>query len=94
MITHQLLRFHESFAALVTTLADALPSDQRSFDQQQLLEVAQKQLAMLEQAKCTLMAEPIAARERRLARHEQVLTELVQQIRFAPLNDHVDVERC
>lgn len=50
MITHRLLRFHESFAALVTTLADALPSDQRSFDQQQLLEVAQKQLAMLEQA--------------------------------------------
>lgn len=94
MITHQLLRFHESFAALVTTLADALPPDQRSFDQQQLLEVAQKQLAMLEQAKCTLMPEPIAARERRHARHGRMLTELMRQIRFAPRNAHADAERC
>lgn len=93
MITHRLLRFHENFAALVTTLGDALPVDQRSFAQQQLLEVAQKQLAMLEQAQCTLVAEPVAVR----ARHEQMLATLVQHIRFKPSKAHTDqtdAERC
>lgn len=85
MATHRLLRFQENFEALVTALADAVPADQRSDAQQQLLSEAQRQVAMLHQAGCVLTAEPIAARERRIARNRRELAALVEQLHVQPL---------
>ncbi|KAB0547877.1 hypothetical protein F7R01_10270 [Pseudomonas argentinensis] len=85
MMVHRLLRFQENFEALVTALADAAPADQRSDALQQLLSEAQRQVAMLHQAGCVLTAEPIAARERRIARNRRELTALVDQLRVQPV---------
>lgn len=85
MATHRLLRFQENFEALVTALADSVPADQRSDALQQLLSEAQRQLAMLHQAGCILTAEPIAARERRIARNQRELAALIEQISDQPM---------
>lgn len=85
MATHRLLRFQENFEALVTALADAVPADRRSEAQQQLLSEAQRQVVMLHQANCVLTAEPIAARERRVARNRRELAALLEQIHAQPV---------
>lgn len=88
MMAHRLLRFQENFEALITALADAVPADQRPEAQQQLLSEAQRQVAMLHQAGCVLTAEPIAARERRMARNQRALAALVEQLQSEPVAFH------
>jgi len=85
MATHRLLRFQENFEALVTALAGAVPADQRSEAQQQLLSEAQRQVVMLHQADCVLTAEPTAARERRIARNRRELAAVVEQLHVQPV---------
>jgi len=85
MMAHRLLRFQENFEALVTALADAVPADQRSKAQQQLLSVTQRQAEMLHQAACVLTAEPIATRRRRVARNQRELAALTEHLHSAPL---------
>nr|WP_288467443.1 hypothetical protein [uncultured Pseudomonas sp.] len=85
MMAHRLLRFQENFEALVTALADAVPADQRTDAQQLLISDAQRQLAMLHQAACILTAEPIAVRERRIARNQRALTALVEHVQSQPV---------
>lgn len=85
MMVHRLLRFQENFEALVTALADAVPADQRTEALRQLLSEAQRQVVMLHQASCVLTAEPIAARERRIARNQRELAALLEQIHAQPV---------
>lgn len=80
MMAHRLLRFLENFEALVTALANAVPADQRSEAQQQLLSVTQRQVEMLHQAACVLTAEPIAARQHRVARNQREFAGLTDRL--------------
>lgn len=75
--TQRRLAFHESFEALVRTLGDLLPADQRSFAQQQLLEVAQFQVAALRRGRLKLHPSHVSTLQRNQAHHQQLLVEVV-----------------
>ncbi|MCM2317967.1 MAG: hypothetical protein NDI93_01400 [Pseudomonas sp.] len=75
------LSFHESFEALVQTLGEVLPAEQRTAAQQQLLEDAEFQVNVLRSSEHKLNPIPIRTIERRAARHARMLADLAEAFR-------------
>lgn len=79
--TQRRLAFHESFEALVQTLSDVLPAEQRTAAQQQLLEDAEFQVKALRGGQFKLHPTPIRSLERKAARHARMLADLEEGLR-------------
>lgn len=79
--TQRRLMFHESFEALVQTLGEVLPPEQRSPAQQQLLEDAEFQVRVLRGGQCKLHPTPIRTLKRRAARHARLINAYAEALR-------------